>query len=185
MLVIRLRRVGKKKIPFYRLVVTQKTAPPQGKFIEILGFYNPKSKDKKIEIKEKRVKFWIEKGAQLSDTVNNLLCKIGFLPKSAIIKKTITKKKKKEKEEKPEKPEHIPTPKKAEAGAGSLLEEAEKEISKEEAKEKEKAKEVAEEKPAPEKEKPVSKESEKPAEETEKKEEGQASNKEKEQESKK
>lgn len=140
MLVIRLRRVGKKKAPFFRLVVTQKTAPPQGKFIEILGNYNPKSTDKKIEIKKERVKFWIDNGAQPSDTVNNLLCKIGFLPKSAIIKRTTTKKKKKKEKAKVEKPEHIETPKKTEAEAGGLLEKAEKEME-EETKEKAEGKE--------------------------------------------
>ncbi len=168
MLSIRLQRRGKKKQPFYRLVVCQKTSPPQGKFIEILGNYNPKSKDKKIIIRKERVKYWIDNGAQLSDTANNLLCKIDFLPKSAIIKKTTTKKKKKKEEPKPEKPEHIEAPKqKTEAEAGGLLEETEKEIKEEEIKEKteekpekkeEKAEEPKEEKSAeektPEKEKP-------------------------------
>ena len=137
MLAIRLQRRGKKKQPFYRLVVCQKTAPAQGKFIEILGNYNPKSTDKKIQIKENRLKFWLEKGAQLSDTANNLLIKIDFLPKSSLIKKTTTKKKKKKKEPKPGKPEHIETPKqKIEAEGESLLEETEKEIEKKEKAEK-------------------------------------------------
>ncbi len=166
MLVIRLQRKGKKKQPFYRLVVCQKTSPPQGKFIEILGNYNPRSKDKKIIIKEERVKYWIDNGAQLSDTVNNLLCKIEFLPKSAIIKKTTFKKKKKKEEPKPEKPEHIEAPKKTEVEAGGLLEEAVptgrqtgKEIKEEEIKEK------AEEKPEEKKEKVKTPEEEKPKQE--------------------
>lgn len=160
MLAIRLQRRGKKKQPFYRLVVCQKTSPPQGKFIEILGNYNPRSKDKKIIIKEERVKYWIGNGAQLSDTANNLLSKIGFLPESAIIKKTTFKKKKKKEEPKPEKPKHIEAPKqKTEAEAGGLLEEAGKEIKEEEIKEK------AEEKPEKKEEKAEEPKEKKPAEE--------------------
>jgi len=126
MLKIRLRRIGKKKQPFYRIVVADKNAPVKGKFVEIIGIYNPLVEPKKIEIKEDRLKYWLEKGARPSDTVNNLLVKIGQFKKSQVIKKTITKKREKKKEEKPEKPEkptHIPVPQaQTKDQAGGLLE---------------------------------------------------------------
>jgi len=71
MLKIRLQKVGKKNSPSYRVVLAEHTAPPQGKFQEILGFYNPRRKEKSF--KAERIKHWISKGAQLSPTVYNLL----------------------------------------------------------------------------------------------------------------
>lgn len=71
MLVIRLQRVGKKNQPSYRIVLVEKTAPVKGKFIEILGNYNPVLKTKKFE--KDRILYWISKGAQASPTVHNLL----------------------------------------------------------------------------------------------------------------
>ena len=71
MLVIRLTRVGKKNQPAYRVVLTEKTNPVNGKFIEILGSYNPREKTKAL--KAERIQYWISKGAQPSDTVHNLL----------------------------------------------------------------------------------------------------------------
>ncbi|MGC9031183.1 MAG: 30S ribosomal protein S16 [Minisyncoccia bacterium] len=72
MLVIRYQRIGKKNRPFFRIVVIEKKrAPKSGKAIENLGFYDP---IKKISnFKEERIKYWIEKGAQISDSVYNLL----------------------------------------------------------------------------------------------------------------
>jgi small subunit ribosomal protein S16 len=73
MLTIRLSRVGKKKQPIYRFIVSEKARDPWGKATEILGQYNPRSTPVLFQIDEERVKYWISKGAQLSDTVHNLL----------------------------------------------------------------------------------------------------------------
>ncbi|HRH32894.1 MAG TPA: 30S ribosomal protein S16 [bacterium] len=71
MLMIRLSRVGKKGYPTYRLVISEKQRDPYGKALEILGSYNPHSKD--LQAKADRIIHWISMGAQMSDTVNNLL----------------------------------------------------------------------------------------------------------------
>ena len=71
MLVIRLTRVGKKNQHTYRIVLTEKTNPVRGKFIEILGSYNPRSKVK--DLKVEKIKYWLSKGAQASATMHNLL----------------------------------------------------------------------------------------------------------------
>ncbi|MBU1034236.1 30S ribosomal protein S16 [Patescibacteria group bacterium] len=72
MLSIRLTRVGKRKQPFYRLIVLEKTRDPWGRSLEILGNYNPHTSPSTLEVKADRVKHWLEKGAQPSDTVWNL-----------------------------------------------------------------------------------------------------------------
>lgn len=132
MIVIRLKRMGKKKHPFYRIVVAEKARPVAGKFIEIIGTFDPLTKPEKIQINKERLQLWLKRGAQLSDTLNNLLVKAGELPKTAIIKKTTAKKKEKEKEEKPEKPAVIPVPKAQQEPKGeSVLEEIEEEIKEE------------------------------------------------------
>ena len=71
MLMIRLQRVGKKNEPHFRVVLTEKTTSPRGKHLELLGFLNPKSKERAF--KKERVLHWMSKGAKLSDTVHNLL----------------------------------------------------------------------------------------------------------------
>jgi len=71
MLAIRLTRTGKKNQPTYRVILAEKTSPVRGKFIEILGHYNPRSKEKGLDTE--RIKYWISKGAQVSPTVHNLL----------------------------------------------------------------------------------------------------------------
>jgi small subunit ribosomal protein S16 len=71
MLIIRLQRVGKKNQPSYRIVLAENTAPVKGKFIEILGNYNPRLKTKAF--KKDRILFWLSKGAKASPTVHNLL----------------------------------------------------------------------------------------------------------------
>ena len=129
MLKIRLQRVGKKNAPSYRVVLAEHTAPPQGKFQEILGFYNPRKKEKSF--KKERIEHWLSKGAQLSPTVHNLLVDEGIL--KGIKLKAWRPKKKKETPKEPEKPV-----------------EAEKKEPKEEPKKEEEKKEEAkpEEKPA-------------------------------------
>lgn len=71
MLTIRLSRVGKKNLPMYRLIISEKGRDPYGRALEILGSYNPHSKD--LQAKGERIKYWLSKGAQMSPTVNNLL----------------------------------------------------------------------------------------------------------------
>lgn len=73
MLMIRLSRIGKTKHPFYRVVVTEKTRPRNGRFVEIVGTYDPQKKPAVVQINSERVQYWLSKGAQPSDTVRSLL----------------------------------------------------------------------------------------------------------------
>jgi len=84
MLKIRLTRRGKKNKAFFRLVVAEHASPIKGKFIEVLGFVNPHTKEK--DLKEDRIKYWISKGAQCSDSAHNLLVSNGVIegPKRAV-----------------------------------------------------------------------------------------------------
>jgi len=72
---IRLKRIGAKKSPFYRVVVADSRAPRDGKFIEEIGTYDPMSDPTKFSVDEEKVKEWIAKGAQVTDTVKALLKK--------------------------------------------------------------------------------------------------------------
>ncbi len=73
MLVIRLSRFGKKKKPFYRVVVTDKRRPRDGRFVEIVGTYDPRKQPAEVRLDAERVKYWLGCGAQPSDTVRSLL----------------------------------------------------------------------------------------------------------------
>jgi len=73
MLTIRLSRVGKRKQPSYRFIVSEKGRDPWGKVLEILGQYNPRTEPPTLILNEDRVKYWIGKGAQTSETVWNIL----------------------------------------------------------------------------------------------------------------
>ena len=73
MLVIRMRKMGSKKRPFFRVVVTDSRAARDSSFVEIVGHYNPRTKPAKVEIQRDRIDYWVGKGAQLSDTVRTLL----------------------------------------------------------------------------------------------------------------
>ncbi|MEG0875309.1 MAG: 30S ribosomal protein S16 [Clostridiales bacterium] len=75
---IRLKRMGAKKSPFYRVVVADSRFPRDGRFIETLGYYNPLTNPVEIKIDEEKAKKWIENGAQVSDTVKNLFKKAGI-----------------------------------------------------------------------------------------------------------
>jgi small subunit ribosomal protein S16 len=70
---LRLRRMGKKKQPTYRLVATDKDAPRDGRFIDALGYYNPRTEPVTVKFDGDRVLDWLNKGAQPSDTVVRLL----------------------------------------------------------------------------------------------------------------
>jgi len=72
---IRLKRFGAKKRLYYRIVVTNSTAPRDGKTIEEVGFYHPVEKDNQVGFKADRIKEWVGKGAQVSATVKSLLNK--------------------------------------------------------------------------------------------------------------
>lgn len=73
MLAIRLRRVGAKKTPFFRVVVAEHREARDGAFVEILGHYYPRTNPAKVELNRERVDYWLSKGARPSDTVRTLL----------------------------------------------------------------------------------------------------------------
>ena len=75
MLMIRLARFGKKKHPFYRVVVTEKTRPRNGRFVEIVGTYDPQKNPALVQMDSERVQYWLSKGAQPSDTVRSMIRK--------------------------------------------------------------------------------------------------------------
>ena len=75
MLAIRLTRRGRRNDPGFRLIVTEKSNPVKGKFLEELGYYNPKLKMKNL--KQDRILYWISKGAQCSKTIHNMLISEG------------------------------------------------------------------------------------------------------------
>ncbi len=75
---IRLARHGAKKRPFYRIVVADQENPRDGRFLETVGTYNPLPDPAEVELKNERVKYWMDQGAKPSDTVRNLLKKQGF-----------------------------------------------------------------------------------------------------------
>ncbi|MFI5210131.1 MAG: 30S ribosomal protein S16 [Gemmatimonadales bacterium] len=79
---IRLRRIGRKGLPLYRIVVTDRESPRDGRFIETIGSYNPKLETDKITVDAEKVKQWIAKGATPTDTVRSLLVKAGVLAKA-------------------------------------------------------------------------------------------------------
>jgi len=119
MLVIRFLRTGKKNQPFFRIVVTDKKNPPRGgRFLEVVGFFNPLTKEKRL--KTERIKYWLSVGAQPSDRVHNLLVgeKIVEGKKIDVHKKPKKKEKPKEeakpKEEMKEKPVKEPEKEKPE-----------------------------------------------------------------------
>ncbi len=86
MVKIRLRRMGKKKQPSYRVVVTDSRAPRDGRFIEIIGFYNPRTNPPTVQIKEDRALYWLSQGAQPTDAVARLLKNRGTLDRLARLK---------------------------------------------------------------------------------------------------
>lgn len=79
MLKIRLRRMGAKKAPFYRIVVADSRAPRNGAFVEELGYYNPLTNPIELKVNNEAAAEWIKKGAQPSDTVRALLKKSGAI----------------------------------------------------------------------------------------------------------
>jgi small subunit ribosomal protein S16 len=86
MVKIRLRRTGTKKKPSYRVVVTDSRMPRDGRFIEIIGHYNPRTEPVTVQIHEDRVLHWLSVGAQPTDTVRSLLKNSGTLERFARLK---------------------------------------------------------------------------------------------------
>ena len=158
MTVIRLFRVGKKRQPFYKIVVTDKrNAPSAGRFIEEVGFYNPITKEKSFKVE--RIKHWLSKGAKASDTVHNLFVSEKIIEGNKIPKHGVSKKKKEggEKEEVKveDKKEEVPIEKKEETGSVDEKKEPEatlSEVKEEENKERKTSKEKEPEKVEEEKE---------------------------------
>jgi small subunit ribosomal protein S16 len=79
MVKIRLRRVGRKKAPVYRIVVADSQSPRDGKFIEIIGQYAPRKGEGELQVDEARANHWLSVGAQPTDTVRSLLRRSGVL----------------------------------------------------------------------------------------------------------
>jgi small subunit ribosomal protein S16 len=81
MVKIRLRRMGRRNRPFYRVVVADIRSPRDGKFIDIIGHYNPLTDPATISIDEEKALKWLRYGAQPTDTVRSLLSKLGIMDK--------------------------------------------------------------------------------------------------------
>lgn len=75
---IRLMRFGRKKRPFYRIVAADSRSPRDGKFLDVLGYYDPLKKPFEVKVDEQKVRIWLERGAEPTETVRALLKKIGF-----------------------------------------------------------------------------------------------------------
>jgi small subunit ribosomal protein S16 len=83
---IRLRRVGFKNQPSYRIVAADKEKPRDGRFLEVMGFYNPRTEPATIEINEERVFDWLNKGAQPSDSVKQIFNTVGLMERYEKVK---------------------------------------------------------------------------------------------------
>ena len=80
---IRLKRMGTHKKPYYRLVVADSRAPRDGRFIEMVGSYDPRKKPAEIKVDQEKTLGWLKKGAVPSDTVKTLLSKVGVMKQFA------------------------------------------------------------------------------------------------------
>ena len=84
MVKLRLRRMGAKKRPSYRIVAAESTSPRDGRFIEAIGFYDPLTNPATITLKEDRVKHWLSVGAQPTETVRDIFVRHGLMEKPAV-----------------------------------------------------------------------------------------------------
>ena len=80
MLMIRLARIGAPKKPYYRVVVIEKERPRNGRALEVVGTYNPRTNPGSIDLKRERIEYWVSKGAQMSDRVGKLFAKPAAAP---------------------------------------------------------------------------------------------------------
>lgn len=87
---LRLRRMGKKKQPVYKIVAADSRSPRDGKFLEAIGLYNPLTDPATIDIKEERALYWLGVGAQPTDTVKSLLSKKGILMRKDLTKRGLS-----------------------------------------------------------------------------------------------
>ncbi len=108
MLRIRLRRVGRKKQPSYRIVVAERSMPRDGRFVEIIGFYNPRTEPETVKIQEERALYWLSVGAQPSDAVQRLFDKYGVTERFAATKQPATEESVAEVEAEPESAVEVP-----------------------------------------------------------------------------
>jgi small subunit ribosomal protein S16 len=83
MVVIRMRRAGSKNRAFYRIVVTESKSAREGRFVEVLGHYNPRTRPETLVIDQERLAFWTKSGAQVSDTVRTLVDRVPAAPAAA------------------------------------------------------------------------------------------------------
>ena len=80
---IRLSRMGSTKRPFYRIVVADSRSPRDGRFVEVIGTYNPRTEPVAVQVNSERLQTWLKQGAEPTDTVRSLLKKKGLLAKPA------------------------------------------------------------------------------------------------------
>lgn len=80
MIKLRLRRMGAKRQPHYRIVAAEARSPRDGRFIEIVGIYNPKTEPATLRVDTERAKYWLDHGAQPTETVRSLLVRTGVIP---------------------------------------------------------------------------------------------------------
>lgn len=90
---LRLRRMGKKKQPIYKIVAADARSPRDGKFLEAVGIYNPLTNPHTINVKEDRVNYWLNVGAQPTDTVKSLLSQKGIILKRDIARRKLSEEK--------------------------------------------------------------------------------------------
>jgi len=87
---LRLRRMGKKKQPIYKIVAADVRSPRDGRFLEMVGLYNPLTKPHTVELKEDRVQYWLNNGAQPTQTVKSLLRQKGIILKNELVKRGVS-----------------------------------------------------------------------------------------------
>ncbi len=90
---LRLRRMGKKKQPIYKIVAADVRSPRDGRFLEALGLYNPLTNPHTVDVKEDRVLYWLSNGAQPTNTVKSLLREKGIILKNDLIKRGLDEEK--------------------------------------------------------------------------------------------
>jgi small subunit ribosomal protein S16 len=78
-----MRRAGSKKRPFFRVVVTEKTSPRDGSFVEVLGDYNPRTRPETLKLNRERLEYWLKNGAVASDSVRTLVARLPEEPAAA------------------------------------------------------------------------------------------------------
>lgn len=112
MLCLKLSRIGKRKQPVFRLIITEKTKDPWGDYLELLGNYNPKTKV--ANFKKERIEYWLTKGAQMTPTVNNLLINHKIIAGKKAKNIKVSNKRKAKKASAESAKENAPSPEKAE-----------------------------------------------------------------------